>query len=222
MKRILKEKLKKTFIVDLWIYYCKLKANYVKKHIIPSYDEKRSFLLKYKKNLNLQVFIETGTFLGDTIEMFKEDFEMLYSFELSEELANKAQKRFESNNHIKIIKGDSGKLLPELLENIQKPCLFWLDGHYSSEFFIGEDYIKTAKGEKETPILEELKAILSHSVKNHAILIDDARCFNGKNDYPSIKELRQFLRKYGVKAKQIKIKRDIIRITPIKATDEAN
>ena len=54
-----------------------------------------------------------------------------------------------------------------LFQNVNEPCLFWLEGHYSVE--------NTAKNVKEIPIMEELKQICDHPVKNPVILIDDAR-----------------------------------------------
>lgn len=135
------------------------------KFIIPSYEEKRAIILDYKKKNSAALLIETGTFLGDTVEQFKNDFKKIISFELSSELAAKAAKRFENYQHIKIVEGDSGKLLAKYLEDINEPCIFWLDGHYSSEFFLGNEYIVTAKGDKNTPVIEELKAVLSHRVK---------------------------------------------------------
>jgi len=209
---MIKELLKKTFLIRLWNGYNRLKNLYVNRYIIPSYEQKRSILLHYRNLENITVFIETGTFLGDTIHTFRNDFETLVSFELSSELASKATKRFEDYSHIQIITGDSGELLPNVLKKFSKPCLFWLDGHYSSEFFIGAEFIKTAKGKKDTPIIEELTAILHHPIKKHVILIDDARCFNGENDYPTISEIKKFVKSIRPEC-QIGVKRDIIRIT---------
>lgn len=186
------------------------------KIIVPPYSEKRSIIMHYRDIYNLKILIETGTFLGDTIEAFKSDFDRLISFELSNDLAAKAIQKFKPYGHIHIINGDSGKCMTDHLKGIEQPCLFWLDGHYSSEFYIGEEFIKTAKGEKETPIVEELKSIFTHGVKNHVVLIDDARCFNGKNDYPTIKELKDLIHQFSPGAKLV-IKRDIVRITPGKS-----
>ena len=183
------------------------------KVVIPPYEEKREIILSYKKQFELNVFIETGTFFGETIEQFKNDFRHLISFELSIELAERASKKFKDQQNVTIVNGDSGKLLQVYLPEISEPCLFWLDGHYSSEFFVGEEYIVTAKGDKATPIVEELKAILSHKVVGHVILIDDARCFTGKDDYPTIKELKKIVKKSG-KDLSVKVKRDMIRIRP--------
>lgn len=185
----------------------------MEKLIIPEYSEKRIIIKRYKKLFDLKVLIETGTFLGETIDTFKDEFDQLISFELSEELATKAKEKFKKHKHINIITGDSGKLMVDILKEIQQPCLFWLDGHYSSEFFIGKDFIKTAKGEKETPIIEELTTIFNHSIDSHVVLIDDARCFNGKNDYPTLGELKKLIHDLSPNSKVV-VKRDILRITP--------
>ena len=211
----LKEIVKKTFLRNIWDYYLDLKNKYEAKYVIPPYSEKRKILLGYKNKFDLEVFVETGTFLGDTVNTFKFDFKRLISFELSPELAEKAVNRFRNEKLITIVCGDSGKLLPQYLTDISGPCLFWLDGHYSSEFFIGDEFIKTAKGDKNTPILEELKAILTHQIKGHVILIDDARCFNGKSDYPKFSDLKQFVNNLDPNL-TVTRKRDIIRILPSK------
>jgi len=208
----LKQMIKKT-LISIILNFKRVFQKTYEKIIIPPYHVKRqilnSFTLKYKTN----IFIETGTFLGETVEAFKNNFEKIYSIELSEELALKAKKRFEKDKHVNILHGNSGVVLNEILMNITEPCLFWLDGHYSSEFFIGTEYIQTAKGDKETPILKELEAILNHHIKNHVILIDDARCFNGKRDYPKVTEIKKLFKTHHWNGK-INVKKDIIRITP--------
>jgi hypothetical protein len=164
---------------------------------------------------DIKVFVETGTFFGDTIDFLKDHFSKLYTIELQEDLYLKAKERFEGNNNVEVIFGDSSTVLKELVLKLKGKTLFWLDGHYSSEFFVGSTFVKTAKGDKNTPIIEELTEILKNGLNDNIILIDDARCFTGKNDYPSKKELLEFLKKYGILKKQIKIKKDIIRITTI-------
>jgi hypothetical protein len=193
--------------------YQKARSKYVERFVMPSDPEKREIIKGYKDKTNLNVFVETGTFLGDTVETLKGDFDRLYSIELSEELTARAQKRFASDAKVTIIQGDSGNELHALLDQLKEPALFWLDGHYSSEFFVGDEYIETAKGAKFTPILEELSAIFSHSIKSHVILIDDARCFVGSHDYPSLKEVKTFIRNHNPKL-QVTVKRDIIRVVP--------
>ncbi|MEJ7676473.1 MAG: rRNA adenine N-6-methyltransferase family protein [Segetibacter sp.] len=179
---------------------------------IPSYEVKRSALNDYKEKYGLDVLVETGTFTGDTVEYFKNTFKKVVSIELAEDLAKRAQKRFKNDANVKIIKGDSGEALKELVEEINEPILFWLDGHYSSEFFVGDEYIATAKSALNTPVEEELKTILS-SRRDHVILIDDARLFNGTNDYPTINKVKKMVKKAG-NSYSVIVNNDIIHITP--------
>lgn len=149
--------------------------------------------------------IETGTYLGQTVDDLENAFANLYSIELEKTLFQKAKRIFSKSKNIKIIRGDSAQMLPILLRRINKPCLFWLDAHYSGGI--------TAKGTKETSIMQELAAISKNKIKRHIILIDDAREFTGKGDYPTIKKLETFVNK-NFPNYRIKVKSDIIRVYP--------
>ncbi len=181
---------------------------------IPEISMKRNDILEISKRfIDATIFIETGTFLGDTIEFFKNNFTKLYSIELSEELAHKAKIRFQNNANITIVYGNSSVQLSKILTEIDTPCIFWLDGHYSSEFWVGKEFIRTAKGAKNTPVKDELLQIINHKIKNHVILIDDARLFNGQFDYPEIKKLKNVISKH-LPSHTLEVKNDIIRILP--------
>lgn len=182
---------------------------------IPDYSTKRKIIISLSKKYNCsELFIETGTYMGDTVAFLKDEFNKLISIELSEELAAKAKHRFKNEAKIQIVQGDSTEQLAFLLSSINGPIVFWLDGHYSSEFSIGSDHIKTGKGHKLTPIMEELNHISKHAVKKHVILIDDARLFDGTGDYPTKGEVERFVKKYLPEFK-LSVKNDIIRILPI-------
>jgi hypothetical protein len=164
---------------------------------VPDYVVKRRMISSLAKKFHsTNVFIETGTYMGDTIEYLKNNFERLYSIELSQELADKADKRFSNDPHIYIIQGDSTLQLSKIIATLQSPITFWLDGHYSSEFQLGNEYIITGKGKKNTPIMEELYEIKNYNEFKHVILIDDARLFTGKYDYPTKKEIRNFVKEH--------------------------
>jgi hypothetical protein len=190
----------------------KINSYFLKPVVIPDYETKRALLKEKKEKYGLNVLIETGTFMGETVEYFKDIFASVISIELSEDLAKKAQEKFKNDKNVKIIQGDSGEVLQKLLKEISEPALFWLDGHYSSEFFVGEEFIKTAKGKSDTPVKEELESILRSS-SDHIILIDDARLFTGLNDYPSISKLKQVIKRSGKKY-TVSVENDIIRILP--------
>jgi hypothetical protein len=190
----------------------KLNRIFIKPVDVPSYEQKRATLNVYKEKFSLKTLVETGTFMGDTVEYFKHSFAKVISIELAEDLAKKAQKRFENDRNVTIIQGDSGKVLKNLVKEASEPLLFWLDGHYSSEFYVGDEYIKTARTDVDTPVEEELRTILSSNL-NHIVLIDDARLFTGINDYPSISKLKRMVKRSG-KSYKVHVENDIIRIAP--------
>jgi hypothetical protein len=146
---------------------------------------KRRIVGSYARSFGTDIFVETGTYLGDMVFAVKDLFRSIFSIELSIDLWKRARSRFWASPHIEICQGDSCEVLPRILSRISEPCLFWLDGHYSAG--------ATAKGFLETPIVQELETIFGHAVKDHVILIDDARCFNGTHDYPTLERLRQLV-----------------------------
>lgn len=175
------------------------------KPVLPSHLIKQDVVKKYSEKFAIKIFIETGTYLGEMIDAVKEKFEKVISIELDKKLFYKAKNKFSTNNHIEIINGDSAKVLFKILTKIEKPTLFWLDGHYSGG--------TTAKGNLNTPIYQELNAILSHKIKNHIILIDDARLFIGKDDYPTLSQLQSLVLQKNPRL-NFEYKNDIIRIYP--------
>jgi len=152
-----------------------------------------------------RILVETGTYLGDMVEAQKNVFSTIYSIELSSRLYKQAGKRFKGDGRIRLLQGDSGKRLNEIVSELKEPALFWLDGHYSGGI--------TALGDKECPVPEELQAIFKSSV-NHIILVDDARLFNGTKSYPDLDQIRDIIKRNN-KSCQVEIKDDIIRLTPI-------
>jgi hypothetical protein len=160
---------------------------------------KQLLIESFQKKYKCQILVETGTFYGEMIESQRNFFKYLYSIELNKELYEKAVNWFSFYAHINILQGDSYYLLEEITQKLTKQTIFWLDGHYSG----GE----TAMGHKECPIWGELNAIFKNNKFDHIILIDDARCFIGKNDYPTIEEVKKFM---NDKKYEIKIINDVI------------
>ncbi len=158
----------------------------------------------YLKKFSIDDFVETGTYLGDTLGYIANRGVRCTSIELSEELFQAACRRFKACKNVRLVQGDSGQKLPELLNEIDRPVLFWLDGHYSSGI--------TTSAETHTPVIAELKAILNHSIKQHVILIDDARCFDGTNGYPYFDDLLRGIREDGNYIAEVST--DIVRLIP--------
>lgn len=149
----------------------------------PPFQFKVNELRRYAEQRGLKTMIETGTYRGDMDYALRSVFSRIVTIELSSELHAAAKRRFEKFAHIECLQGDSSQLLPKLLAEIDTPCLFWLDAHYSAG--------KTARGASDTPISIELDAVLKHRVKNHIVLIDDARCFDGTHGYPLLSDLER-------------------------------
>ncbi len=173
--------------------------------IVPSPSAKQQTLRSYAQGHRLKVFVETGTYYGDTVEALKDVFDRIYSIELSTELYEQARLRFADEAHIQLICGDSSVELRRIMGRLDRPALFWLDGHYSGGV--------TAQGEKDTPILEELACILDAPDRGHVIVIDDARCFGRDRDFPTIEELSDLVRSKRAHV-DITVWDDSIRITP--------
>lgn len=151
----------------------------------PPHLVKRNVVIRYGRKYSARVLIETGTFTGEMVEACKHRFDRIYSIELDSSLANAATSRFEESEHISIVEGDSAHILSDILETVLEPAVFWLDAHYSGG--------NTSIGESWSPVLRELEVILSHPVRDHIVLIDDARGFVGTDAETTIEELRELV-----------------------------
>jgi hypothetical protein len=148
---------------------------------------KENTIKKYKDLTGYDTLVETGTYRGDMVFAQLNNFKKIYSIELDEGLYQAATKRFKPHSHVEILQGDSGKILSQVVSKLSGPAVFWLDGHYSGGI--------TAFGEEVTPVYEELKVIFSQKI-DHAILIDDARLFNGSDGYPTFDDLAKFIKQH--------------------------
>lgn len=164
---------------------------------------KQRVIRDYARRFELPVFVESGTHVGNMVDAMRDAFQELYSIELAPALFEQCRARFAGLPHIHLAQGDSGEILGEVLAGIERPALFWLDGHYSAGI--------TAKGPLETPIEKELAHIAAHRLApRHVILIDDARLFTGMGDYPHLRQLEDRASRAGFTS--CTIEDDIIRI----------
>ena len=208
----IKQALKKTFLFDVVVWLRRRSDDLNKIR-----DQSRSNVYYYSpihdliKDIaaqhSIKVFFETGTYLGNTVYGVKNSFDEVYSVELSKELAELAHERFRHAPKVHIINGDSADAVESFLSSLDQPAIFWLDAHYSAGI--------TAKGKLQTPVKAELKSILLHSVKQHQILIDDVKDFNGQNDYPTVEEVFDMVRQFGAKNYKAKVEGEVFRISPV-------
>ena len=122
----LKTLFKKTPLYSLLIFWRRKKAikkeNDYQKQIIKDWKSngkplpppqcfKRSVIKEYAKRNSVSVLIETGTYIGETLEYFKGYFKKLISIELDNTLYENAKKKFSNDRNIELYKGDSGEVI---------------------------------------------------------------------------------------------------------------
>lgn len=151
----------------------------------PYYQKKAQVIKHFARENKILTLVETGTAYGETILFLKDCFKTIYSIELSQNLFESASEKLAEFKHIHLFQGDSAEVLPEILKMLKKPAIFWLDAHYCAG--------NSARGTKETPILDELSAIFQAKRLPHVILIDDISCFGSHPGYPFQADLRSFV-----------------------------
>jgi hypothetical protein len=153
---------------------------------------KYSLLSELKQVFKIELFIETGTFHGNTTATAAKVFDEVHSIEIFPEFYFKAKDRLKKEQNVQLHLGDSGTILNQLLPLCPKKTLFYLDGHFDGGI--------SGKGDQNTPIRGELAAIRNSGKSDSIILIDDIfdfqeslyskeisnTCFEG---YPTLKEL---------------------------------
>jgi glycosyltransferase involved in cell wall biosynthesis len=148
-----------------------------------------------KTTLPLDIFVETGTFLGDTLDLIKDDFQEIFSVELSEELFSSAKIRFDGVAKIHLTLGDSSATLSEWTPKfIDKSVFYFLDAHWCNADNVTQTSIS------QCPLLNEIREIGQLNSKS-LICIDDARLFlapppapHESSEWPSFNEVLEALR----------------------------
>lgn len=166
-----------------------------------------------KETLPLDVFVETGTFRGDTVELVKDIFEEIRTVELSPEYYAEARSRFSGQAHIDLVHGDSPAVLAEWAPSLrERSVLYFLDAHWCVA-------ANTAGEASQCPLLAEIRAIGTLNA-NSLIVIDDARLFLAPppapheiSQWPSLNEVVEALRKVSV-AHQVMVLNDTIIVFP--------
>jgi len=121
---------------------------------------------------NYSTFVETGTYVGDTVKSIQPYFNDVHTIEISDYLYSRFFQEHPDYGNVTVHLGDSTKVIPNLLNQFddKQQCVFWLDGHFSHGC--------TSKGDKDVPLLEECKSIDQlYKSDEGIILIDDYRLF---------------------------------------------
>jgi hypothetical protein len=130
---------------------------------------KRTQLTKH--SLHNSIWIETGTYLGQTAKFLRKYSTQIYTIEPDIDLFEAVKKYLNKYKNIVVINTTSVKALEELLsKKIKKNVNFFLDAHA-----VSNNSTKTYQGSVSNPILNELKIIKKkiNNLKNFVIFIDD-------------------------------------------------
>jgi hypothetical protein len=163
---------------------------------------KQRAVREYADRYGLRVLVETGTYYGEMVAAMRQRFDEIYSIEYDHALAVRAAQKFARWNHIHILEGDSQQKIPEILATLIRPALFWLDAGYYGWAGL--------QGDKQR-LTVELDSILQHKIKDHIILMDDARGLSGENGAPTVDQVQQHIES-AFPGRKVEVKHDIMRI----------
>lgn len=129
---------------------------------------------------DIEIFIETGTHLGDTTIIMSKLFKEVITFEINKIFYEFAKRklRFLGCSNVICKFGDSVNLLDELLSTEQKPAFFFLDAHHQH---ITTNLTDVHMDNGSNPLLNELN-IINEKYKGPGIIcIDDVRLWKNNN-----------------------------------------
>ena len=140
--------------------------------------------------LKNSIFIESGTYYGETVEKFSKNFLKCFSIEPSVFLYRVSSTRLKNIKKIKIINGTSENYFEKiLLKNLNNDLTLFLDGHYSKGI--------TFKNYNNSSLNYEINIIKKNILKfkRIVILIDDVDYFNGADGYPLLNDIKSYFAK---------------------------
>ena len=139
-------------------------------------------------NLKDSLWIETGTYYGETTKLLSKISKKTISIEADKNLFETSNKILKNFKNVEILNGKSEDLLDNVISknlNFKNVCIY-LDAH------LCQDHLKNTKtfGNENTatPILSELEIVSKYvaSFEKIVVLIDDIRLFQGKfQNYPN-------------------------------------
>lgn len=122
--------------------------------------------LHLKDTFGLKCFVETGTYMGNTVKWAIDNFDKVISIEITKAFHKHVLNTVHSPN-LQLILGDSATKLAEVCASLNnEPTLFWLDAHWTGEKEYPLPY-------ERFPLLDEISAINNNFSGVHAIMVDD-------------------------------------------------
>ena len=149
-------------------------------------------------NLNESLWIETGTYYGETTKLLSKISKKTISIEADKNLYETSKNKLKDLKNIEILNGKSEDLLNKVIsENLDfKNICIYLDAH------LCQDHLRNTKtfGSETTatPILNELEVVSKYIInfEKIVVLIDDIRLFQGSfQNYPNKNALVDWCKK---------------------------
>ena len=149
------------------------------------------------KTFNAKVFIETGTYLGDSLAHAATfSFNKLISIEIDPVLVEKARERFKNDPRIEIVQGSSSEVLEDILSRIQENVIIWLDAHFPTTPAAQHNYSVEKEKDIRIPLEKEINVLQKRiGIFNDVILIDDLRCY--EDDLPGVVSFNDHMKMLG-------------------------
>ena len=173
--------------------------------IPPPPPVKHSVVKEYQSRFGPRVFIETGTFAGGMIDAVRSRFDHVVSIELDPGWHSRAVERFRADPRITLLQGDSGVRLQEVLDGLKR----------AGALLARRALFRADHGPRRARQSHRPRAG-HHSrpkVRGHVVLIDDMRDFQGRDGYPTVDEVVEWIR--GVDpASIVEVRDDILRWHP--------
>jgi hypothetical protein len=120
-----------------------------------------------------RVFVETGTFRGDTTAAMAKVFESVFTVELSPEYWHNARRRLAGVTNVCCLPGDSAMVVPTLCDFLQEPVVWFLDAHWLRRKGKHQDKVPT---DNKFPLWSELLAIRQRPY-TEIVIVDDVTLF---------------------------------------------
>jgi hypothetical protein len=171
---------------------------------------KRTTIVEYGQRHNCDLFIETGTNQGDTVNIVKTFFRDTYSIELGPKLHQAAVQRFKNDSNVHLLCGDSSEVLSALLPALDtnRKIVFYLDAHsrYDETSPVGQGVGTSAP--REIQVIATLRP-------NSIVLIDDARLFTHQynTDWPQLDNFIRDIENFQLWG--VDLESDMIRLVPL-------
>ena len=138
-------------------------------------DLRKHPIEQWRKDYNLDVLVETGTYKGAGIRTaLRFGFEQVYSIELNRTYYDKAVHDFQ-DDPVTLILGDSiNEMGPLALQIKDKKVLFWLDAHLPSITGYKKEHTEDTKFPLELELIEIIK---NKDISDDIFLMDDLRMY---------------------------------------------